>query len=66
MCPPIQVKNRVRPQLRFFQRRIEERLQRENENRADDGRTVLRGTGTIYEIASRVREVAAGGVALIH
>jgi len=60
------VKNRIRQQLRFFQRRIGQRLDRENKKCADDGRPVLRGTGAIYEIASRVRAVAAGGVALIH
>jgi len=60
------VKNRIRRQLRFFQRRIEQRIERENNRCADDGRPVLRGTGAVYEIATRVRAVAAGGVGLMH
>jgi hypothetical protein len=59
------VKNRIRHQLRFFQRRVERRLDRENKRYAENGRPVLRGTGAIYEIATRVRAVAAGGVALV-
>ncbi len=58
--------DRVRRQLRMFQARIERRLERENEKREDDGRPVLRGSGACYEIADRVRAVAAGGVALVH
>lgn len=57
---------RVRRQLRMFQARIGRRLERERENREDDGRPVLRGSGTCYEVADRVRAVAAGGVALVH
>ena len=56
----------IRRQLRWLQTRIAERLARENKNRADDGRPVLRGTNAAYEIAERVRAVASGGVALIH
>jgi len=51
--------------MHAFQGRIERRLERENKNSADDGRPVLRGTGAMYEIASRVRATVAGGVALI-
>lgn len=50
----------------MFQARIERRLKTENEKREDDGRPVLRGSGACYEIAERVRAVAAGGVALVH
>ncbi len=60
------MKTRVRRQLRWLQSRIENRIARENENREDDGRPVLRGTGAMYEVASRVRAVPSGGVALIH
>ena len=60
------MKSKIRERLRFFQRRIEQRLECENKNRADDGRPVLRGTGAIYEISSRVRATAAGGIALVH
>ncbi len=59
------MKTRIRRQLRSFQGRIERRLERENKKSADDGRPVLRGAGALYEIASRVRATAAGGVALI-
>ena len=58
--------DRIRRQLRTFQARIARRLERENEKRGDDGRPVLRGCGAFYEIADRVRAVAAGGVALVH
>lgn len=58
--------SRIQQQLRSLQGRIERRIARENENRVDDGRPVLRGTGAVYEIAGRVRAVACGGVALIH
>ncbi len=60
------MKPRIRRQLRSFQGRIERRLERENRNSDDDGRPVLRGSGAFYEIADRVRAVAAGGVALVH
>jgi len=60
------VKTRVRQQLRWLQTRIEGRIARENSNREDDGRPVLRGTGAVYEVADRIRAVASGGVALIH
>ncbi len=56
---------KVRKQLRKFQQGIELRLEREQRNGADDGQPVLRGTGAMYEIADRVRAVAAGGVALM-
>lgn len=56
---------RVCKQLRKFQQGIELRLEREQRNGADDGQPVLRGTGAMYEIADRVRAVAAGGVALM-
>ncbi len=59
------MKATIRRQLRSFQGRIERRLERENKNSEHDGRPVLRGTGAMYEIASRVRATAAGGVALI-
>ena len=60
------MKARVRRQLRWLQTRIESRVARENKNREDDGRPVLRGTGATYEIADRIRAVASGGIALIH
>jgi hypothetical protein len=56
----------IRRRLRAFQRRIERRLDRENKKTTDDGRPVLRGIDAPYEIATRIRSVAAGGVALIH
>ena len=54
------MKSKIRERLRFFQRRIERRIDRENKNGADDGRPVLRGTGANYKISSRVRATAAG------
>lgn len=60
------MKTKVRRQLRRLQTRIENRITRENKNREDDGRPVLRGKGATYEIADRIRAVASGGVALIH
>jgi len=60
------VKSRIRNQLRWLQGRIEKRLEQENRNCDDDGCPVLRGTGAMYEVAKRVRAVAAGGIALIH
>jgi len=60
------VKKRIRQQLRFFQSQIEGRLESENEKPEDDGCPVLRGTGAMYEVASRVRAVAAGGIGLMH
>ncbi len=60
------MKTRIRRQLRFFKDQIERRLERENSRIMHDGRPVLRGTGAMYEIASRVRAVAAGGVGLMH
>ena len=60
------MKARVRNQLRWIQGRIEKRLEEEHRSRDVDGRRVFRGTGAMYEVASRVRAVAAGGVALIH
>ena len=59
------MKSKIRERLRFLQRRIGQRIDRENKNRADDGRPVLRGAGARYEISSRVRATAAGGIALI-
>lgn len=60
------MKARVHRQLRMLQSRIERRIEFENQRSADDGRPVLRGTGAFYEIADRVRAVAAGGVGLVH
>jgi Transposase DDE domain group 1 len=59
------VKAKIRERLRFFQRRIERRIDRENRSCADDGRPVLRGTGANYEISSRARATVAGGIALV-
>jgi len=59
------VKGSVRNSLRFWQRRIERRLDREQKNAADDGRPVLRGTGANYEISERTRAVPSGGVGLM-
>jgi len=59
------VNPRIQWQLRCLQSTIEGRLEYENRKSADDGRPVLRGTGAMYEIADRIRAVAAGGVALI-
>ena len=59
------MKARVRKQLRFFKDQIERRLTNENRRIFHDGRPVLRGTGAVYEIASRVRAVAAGGIGLM-
>ncbi len=60
------MKARLRRQLRSFKGQIQRRLERENERSDHDGRPVLRGTGATYEIASRVRAVAAGGIGLMH
>ena len=59
------MKGSVRNSLRFWQRRIERRLDREQKNAADDGRPVLRGTGANYEISERTRAVPSGGVGLM-
>jgi hypothetical protein len=61
-----EVNARLRRQLRSFKGQIERRLERENARGEHDGRPVLRGTGAGYEIASRVRAVAAGGIGLMH
>ncbi len=60
------MKARVRRQLSFFKDQIERRLTNENRRIFHDGRPVLRGTGAVYEIASRVRAVVAGGIGLMH
>lgn len=60
------MKARLQQQLRCFKRQIERRLEQENSRICHDGRPVLRGTGAVYEIASRVRAVAAGGIGLMH
>lgn len=60
------MKTKILRTISKFQRRNEQRLERENKNRDDDGRPVIRGTGAIYEVSSRVRAVAAGGIALMH
>ncbi len=60
------MKARLRRQLRCFKGQIERRLEHENERSSYDGRPVLRGRGAAYEIASRVRAVAAGGIGLMH
>lgn len=57
---------KLRRRLLQNQSRIERRIERENQNTKDDGLPVLRGTGARYGIATRVRAVAAGGLALIH
>jgi hypothetical protein len=59
------VKTKVREQLTKFQRSIQRRLLREQQNGVDDGRPVLRGTQALYEISDRVRAVSAGGVGLM-
>jgi hypothetical protein len=61
-----EVKARLQRQLRWFKGQIERRLERENKRNTHDGRPVLRCTGAAYEIASRVRAVAAGGIGLMH
>lgn len=60
------MKARIRRQLNHFKSQIEYRLKRENKRCIDDGRPVLGGTGAMYEIASRVRAVSAGGIGLMH
>jgi hypothetical protein len=60
------LKNRIRQQLKVFQSQIEGRLDSENDKREDDGRPVLRGTGAMYEVASRVRAITSGGIGLMH
>ena len=60
------MKARLQRQLRCFKGQIERRLERENKRDEYDGSPVMRGTGAAYEIASRVRAVAAGGIGLMH
>lgn len=60
------MKARIQRQLRCFKGQIERRLERENRRCTEDGRPVFRGTGAMYEIASRTRAVAAGGIGLMH
>ena len=55
---------RLRQQLKSFKRRIERRLS--TADATEQGRPVFRSGRVCYEIAERVRAVAAGGVALMH